>query len=865
MDHSFGSWVKHRRKALDLTQKELAQRVGCSLATIVKIEADERRPSHQIADLLARHLEIPPDQRPLFLEIARQKKGITGLAALAPLPAPGAVPHIEQLKTSLPAPPTPLIGREHEVAMILRQLQDPACRLLTLVGPGGVGKTRLGLEVAHRLQAAFPDGAFFVSLVGTSTPEYILPAIAEAVGFTFSSADNPKSQLFNFLRTRGILLVLDNLEHLLDGVEYLSELLEHSSGLKILATSREQLNLRAEWAITVQGLPIPAKLGLDNAESNSAVLLFLQRARQADNGFTLSAADLPHIERICRLVEGLPLGLEIAATWVRTLSCGEIAQEIENSLDFLTASARDVPQRHRSIRAVFDYSWSLLSPEEQQVMMKLTVFQGGFTRQAAEQVAEARLPVLSALVDKSLVWHSANRRFELHELIRQYAHEQLARSGMQQETRDRHFKYFLKLIEDSRAKLRSSEQLEWLDLMENDHDNLRAALEWSLRYEHLEVASSIEQEATIQASFRFAGAMLLFWRLHNHWSEGRRWLQRVLDQPAGRKVTRERGRALNAAVMLATEQADVRRARRLAEENLAVARQLDEPHILARAYHSMGVVLWKQKEYAQAQASCEQAVALFREMGNRLAVAGSLQILGRIATNRHDLEAAHAYLSECIELFQESSNMIELNASVSDLGLLAYLRGDFATARTYLERSLKLFREAGNISGIEMSMNRLGDIARCENNYEEAERLYTESMNIYRESGDKDEIASLLHNLGYVAQHRGVLPEALGRFREALALQCGLDNQAGIAECLAGIAGVLAMEGQGEGAARLFGAAEALREAAGAVLWPANRIEFERTLACLRKSLDEDSLAEAWTLGRRMSLEEAVDEASSRL
>lgn len=878
MDYSFGNWVKRTRKSLDLTQQELAKRVGCSASLIFKIESDERRPSRQIAELLAQHLEIPAGQRPLFFKVARQEKGIQNLDWLPSQGIPGlslgsisdpaqerTAPVYEQLKNNLPFPPTPLVGREHEISMVLQQLRNPACRLLTLTGPGGVGKTRLALEVASKSCDVFEHGVTFVSLAGTPSAEYILPAIADSMNFTFTGGKDPKAQLFQFIQGKYLLLVLDNLEHLLDGAGLIAELLESSHQIKILATSREQLNLRAEWAFAVQGLPIPLNISLENMGANSAVALFLQRSRQAKLDFTLTAEDLLYVEQICRLVEGSPLGLELAAAWVRTLSCREIAREIETNLDFLTATARDVPQRHRSMRAVFEYSWRLLNAEEQQVLSKLSVFRGGFSRDSASQVASATLPLLSKLVDKSLVRHSMDGRYELHELVRQFADEQLACSGKLEETRNRHFAFHLALAEESRSRLRRGEQLVWMNRLEQDYDNLRAALEWSLRYEKLPGPVSEEEESIIQASFRYAGALYMFWRMRDQWSEGRKWLKRVLDQPARQPVTRERSRALNAAALLAAEQADLREARQLADQNLALAHELGDAHILARAFHARGVVLWKQKDYAAAHDSCEQAVVRFREMGNRLAMAGSLQILGRIAINQHNLEMAHTYLTECVQLFREFSNTIELYASLSDLGLLAYLRNDFSTARSCHESSLVYFREARNIAGIEMTMNRLGDIARCENNYEEAEKLYTESLNVYRDTGDKDEIASLLHNLGYVAQHRGEPEKALALFKEALSLQRELDNQAGIAECLAGIAGIWAAQGQTERAGRLFGASEALREAAGVVLWPANQIEYDRNLALLRNSFAEDRLAAAWAQGFILPSEQAMDEALNLL
>ena len=402
MEYSFGNWVRKRRKALDLTQQELASRVGCSPSLVFKIESDERRPSRQIAELLAEKLEIPADQHTLFLKIARQEKSTSSLDALPPLSPIEPVTHPKPKPGNLPVPPTPLVGRENEVSVIIHQLLEPACRLLTLTGPGGIGKTRLAIEVGRQFESQFNDGVYFVSLAGVSMTESIIPAIAEVLGVTFSGPAEPLIQVINFLKAKQVLLVIDNMEHLIEGASLLGELLQKTQQVKMLTTSREQLRLQWEWIFEVQGLPVPEDAD-EKIENNSAVSLFLNRARQASQSFSVSSEDADSLIRICKLVGGLPLAIELAASWVRTLSCREIAQELEHNLDLLEVKKIDLPQRHRSIKAVFDHSWALLTEQERIILKRLSVFQGGFTREAAVQAMGATLPILSSLVEKSFL------------------------------------------------------------------------------------------------------------------------------------------------------------------------------------------------------------------------------------------------------------------------------------------------------------------------------------------------------------------------------------------------------------------------------------------------------------------------------
>jgi predicted ATPase/DNA-binding XRE family transcriptional regulator len=414
---TFGVWLEKRRKALDLTREELARKIGTSTSALRKIESDERRPSKQLAELLANALDISAQDRPLFVRIARGQSSSERLSASHPLPTLSLLQPPQTFSNPIPIPPTPLIGRENELAALHQMLGDAQCRLITLVGPGGSGKTRLAMEIALQQSA----NVALVLLANVNSSSMIVPAIAEAVGFAFCGSADPKVQLRNYLREKHMLLVLDNMEHLMDGTDLIAEILHFAPHLKLLCTSREPFNLRGEWVFEVGGLDFPKGEAVERAENYSAVALFVQCAQRVKTRFMLTAEDLAMVTRICTMVEGVPLAIELAAAWVRTLSCREIAEEIEQNLDILFTSARDMPERHHSIQAVFDHSWNLLSEQERQVLARLSVFRGGFTRLAAEQVTGASLAILSSLVSKSLVQRNDTEGYNLHDILHQYA------------------------------------------------------------------------------------------------------------------------------------------------------------------------------------------------------------------------------------------------------------------------------------------------------------------------------------------------------------------------------------------------------------------------------------------------------------
>ena len=464
---SFGAWLKRRRKALDLTQTELAEQIGCSLSTIVKIEADERRPSRQVAGLLSSALEIPTEQRGAFVKMARGERRLERLPTLQSAPGLALEPAGKAVTSGIPIPTNPLVGREHERQEILRLLLDPACRLLTLTGPGGIGKTRLakevGLELVRYAELPFPDGVYWVPLASVHSANYLALAIAQVLGVVVSGNVDVRAQMLHMLRERKALLLLDNLEHLLEGVDLLAELLQEAPGVKVLATSQVRLNLSGEWVFDIQGLPFPAVEEGQALDQYGAIRLFLNYARQMDATYEPNCEEYQTIAQICRLLEGMPLAIQLAAGWARVLAPTEILAELERSTqagefpEFLADSTRDVPERHRSLQAAFDYSWRLLDEHERQVLCRLSVFEGGFQREAAERVAGLSLSELAGLMDKSLILRVDQGRYSLHDLVHKYGFVRLKENPEEMlATLDRHCRYYGDLLQPFVYRLKGS-------------------------------------------------------------------------------------------------------------------------------------------------------------------------------------------------------------------------------------------------------------------------------------------------------------------------------------------------------------------------------------------------------------------------
>jgi len=824
---SFGEWVRRRRKLLDFTRVALAGLVACSVDMIKKIERDERRPSLQLAELLAKQLQIPEQVTEKFLQMARGKYVPT---LGSPLELPAAAP-AEIIPSNLPQQLTPFIGRETELAEIATRLAAPDCRLLTLVGPGGMGKTRLALQAATEALDVFAHGVCYVRLAPLDSHQFLITAIADALKLSFHGPAEPKAQVLDYLQHKECLLFLDNFEHILAGVTLLSKIVMAASGVKLLVTSRERLNLQEEWVYDLQGMTFPETDADQTSKVSktfevlendySALQLFEQRARQAQATFDL-AAEYPAVVRICQLVEGMPLGLELAATWVNLMSCREIALEIEQNLDFLTTSLRNVPERHRSLRAVFEHSWRLLSDEEKEVFKKLSVFRGGFTRPAAESVTGATLHTLMALVNKSLIQPDYSGRYHIHELLRQFGAEKLAEADETEQIRDRHLTFFLKLAEEAESQLLGSDQVTWLNRLELEHDNLRAAVIWS---------QTTEDKGEL--SLRLTGSLALFWNHLSYFSEGREYLSIALSSTDASQRTTARAKALYEGGRLAYEQGD----------------------LLA------------------TQAMLEESQSIYRELGpaGRLGVAHTLRMMGVTATAMGDYTAASTLYKEALGLMRAFKDRQGAAKILWQLGWWAMSTGDYEQASQYFAEALPLWRQIGDKGELSYVLSGMGELAVRRDEYRYATELLEESLALRREVGSKWGVAASLGTLAWGTLRQGDLKQAVTLLAESLTLRRELEDVGGIAWCLEKLAEIALITGQRESslrrdedfqrAARLFGAAAALRESIGSVIDLVDQPEYERQIGIVQAHLDEATVTAAWAEGQAMTLEQAVNYA----
>ncbi len=713
---TFGLWLKKLRAEHDLTQEMLSELVGCATPTLRSFELGSRRPSRDMVERITEVLKVPNEQRDEFMRLARlpvetqtkpQPDPVVYKPAVQKPPEP-STPQTPYFN-NVPQPLNPLIGRETERKALQTLLLEERSRLVTIVGAGGIGKTRLVVDVALFVAPHFPDGVVFVPLSALRTAAHLPAAIAEALQLPIGG-DNPGELVLTTLASRRLLLVLDSFEELLRedddaAVAWVNRLLQQTVHAQVLITSRERLRLRNERLFELGGLSLST--ALTPSALSDAVLFFLERAQQTTPDFRIDSSNKAAVARICQLVDGIPLGIELAAAWVNVLAPDEIANELESNIDFLTRANRDTNPRHRSMRAVFDHSWALLNGEERETLERLAVFRGGCQREAAQTVAKATLPLLARLIDKSLVRRRQTERqarYELHEVIRQYAGEKrrsappsLANNqpvhGLEQdEVWLAHYTYFSKLAATARSHLYGGEQLQWLRVLDEEYANLRAALDRCLRTQDftrgLQLANQLEE----------------YWYIRGYHAEG---LQRLLDFLNRDPAALPQSDVLHgfvAATILAIASGNYTAAQNYLDRCLQPIRQSGDQALLAKTLRYGGLIALHEADYSKAETFASEALQVALTINNYSEQATTLSHLAEIALIQQDYARAQEFGERAVQTLRMIADKNQLAGSLRRLAQAHIQQGQWATARQEALESLALNNEVGDQRGTAASL-----------------------------------------------------------------------------------------------------------------------------------------------------------------
>jgi len=737
--HSFGHWLRLKRKALDLTRAGLAGRVGCSAGTIQKLEEEERRPSAQMAERLAEIFNVLAIEQPAFLRFARGE--LPSRIAETQEDAPWNT-SAKLHRSNLPTMVTSLIGREKEIADVRNYLLRADVRLVTLIGPPGIGKTRLGIESARAALPDIPDGIFFVALAPLDSPDLIAVTMAQAMGYVGARNVTTIEQLKEGIGNKHILIVIDNCEHLIEDVaSIISALLSASPRLKILATSRESLRVPGEWLHPVPALAVPAfdipsedlSLDMDDASNFPALTLFAERARAVRPNFILDAENIKAIAAICKQLDGLPLAIELIAARTRLITPEALSKRLHDQFLLSADGMRAVPARQKSLKDAIDWSYQLLSEEEQKLFSYLSVFSGGLTLEAAETIFSEAFTektvsaLIASLLDKSLLQRSFDlskeAQYAMLATIQEFARKRLRETDQEAEIRNWHLAYFLDFAGQADYGLRGSDQPKWLKRLNSMHDNLRVALDWAIETGQTETA------------LQLARRLWWFWSKRSEFNEGRQWLGRVLamrDAPTFHVLYAD---AFTQLAHHTSLQSGSNEAKPFIEQGLMIGRAHGNPQTLANALMVLGIVLTEEKNFDAALSTLKESHTLFQEVQDQWGSAVAIMSLGYVAVKKDDRATALTLNQEALSAFRDLGDQYFQSVCLYEIGSLLAKQGDWEEGLAALRESLRLSRELGSRYEIAGGLLRLAETEQHLEQPARAVQLYCAARNVYESIG----------------------------------------------------------------------------------------------------------------------------------
>ncbi len=804
--HTFSTLLRRHRLAADLTQEALAERAGLSVRGISDLERGVNRAPYVATVLrIGDALELTEEERAELESCISRHRG----------------PALQQPVVPLPEQLTSLVGRERDVATAVHLLRWEGRRLLTLTGPGGVGKTRLAIQVAAEVAADFSGGAIFVPLEEVLDADGMRPAIAAALRLREESGTPLHQSLVQYLKDRELLLILDGFEHLMELASLPSQLLLACPRLKILNTSRAPLHLRGEQELDVKPLPVPDSndlIDLERLERCPSVALFVQRAGRVKPGFDVTLETAPVLAEICRRLDGLPLAIELAAARIKLLPPQALLLRLERRLSVLTGGPRDTQPRQQTMRATIAWSYDLLADDAQALFRRLAVFNAPFGVEAAAiaygATDHASVDVhdrLALLVDSSLLTvhqtETGDPYYSMLETVREYGVEQLDARGEGEAVYENLADYCVTLGEIAESELHGAHQAQWMARLEREHGTLLLVLRWAR-----------ESRRTL-TGMRIAGALWRFWYSHGHLSEGRRQLE---------------------ALLAAVGDADTL-----------------PPAVTAKALRGAAVLAAVQGDYARAETLSERGLHLYRRLADVRGEAAMLVILGSVSHYTGDYSAARTRYQDSLTLFRTANDEPSISVALNNLANIAKEQGDITESITLYEESLTIKRRLGDSRGVAITLNNLGTLALAQSAYDRAAALGEEALTLLRVLGDKD-VTAAIDTVARAALQQGDTRRAAALYDEGLTVSCAAGDRELIAFCLEGAGRVAAAEGQMERAGTLYGAGEGLRNAVGAPLSPSELPQHEAALNAARGALGDEGFACAWDRGIQMALEAAI-------